>query len=118
VASAERSSEHPLGEAIVRRRADRGVDGGRADAFQSVTGKGIERHVDGREVLVGNPGCSPTPASTPTSSRPATALSEAGKTPMLVAVDGAPAGVIAVADTVKDDSAAPSPRCSGSGSRS
>jgi P-type Cu+ transporter len=107
VASAERVSEHPLGEAIVRGAIDRGLDLAEPTGFESVTGKGIHTTVQGSTVLVGNrrlladAGIDPDPLED-TAAR----LSEAGKTPMLVAVNGSPAGVIAVADTVKDDSAA------------
>jgi Cu+-exporting ATPase len=106
VASAERASEHPLGEAIVRGAAQRGVHLAEPDGFQSVTGKGIKVTVDGRDVLVGN-GRLLTDAGVDTTALEAdlARLSEEGKTPMLVAVDGAPAGVVAVADTVKDSSA-------------
>jgi Cu+-exporting ATPase len=54
VAAAERSSEHPLGEAIVRGAADRGIDVPAASGFDSVTGKGITADVDGRRLLIGN----------------------------------------------------------------
>jgi P-type Cu+ transporter len=107
VASAERSSEHPLGEAIVRGAIDRGLQLADPDGFDSITGKGIEVTVTGRRVLIGNQRLL-TDAGVPTDDLEAhaVALSEAGKTPMLVAIDGAPAGIVAVADTVKDDSAA------------
>jgi Cu+-exporting ATPase len=107
VASAERASEHPLGEAIVRGAIDRGLDLAEPSGFESITGKGIRSTVDGSSVLIGNrrlladAGIDPAPLEDT-----AAGLSEAGKTPMLVAVNGSPAGVVAVADTVKDDSAA------------
>jgi P-type Cu+ transporter len=107
VASAERSSEHPLGEAIVRGAASRGLALADPADFQSVTGKGVRVSVDGHAVLVGNARLlADAGIDTVTLEARAATLSEQGKTPMLVAVDGAPAGVVAVADTVKDDSVA------------
>jgi Cu+-exporting ATPase len=106
VASAERGSEHPLGAAIVTGARERGLDLAQATEFDSVTGKGITALVDGQQILVGNArllthaGIAVEPLHD-TASR----LAEEGKTPMYVAVDGRPAGVIAVADTLKPDSA-------------
>ncbi len=78
-----------------------------ATDFDSVTGKGITATVDGRHVLVGGPRLL-TDAGVDTSPLESGAdrLARAGRTPILAAVDGAPAGVLAVADTVKDDSRA------------
>ncbi len=107
VASAERSSEHPLGEAIVRGASERGLQLIEPETFDSITGHGIAVVIDGRRVLVGNRRLlEGEHVAIDGLEAHATALSEAGKTPMLIAVDGAPAGVIAVADTVKEDSAA------------
>ncbi|MEX2538539.1 MAG: heavy metal translocating P-type ATPase [Actinomycetota bacterium] len=105
VASAERSSEHPLGEAIVRGAGQRGVETTEPSSFDSVTGKGVRANVNGKDVLVGNERLL-TDAGIDASALVSTAqhLAEGGKTPMLVAVDGKPAGVVAVADTVKDGS--------------
>jgi Cu+-exporting ATPase len=105
VASAEQSSEHPLGAAIVAGATERGLALVDPAAFDSVTGQGIRATIDGHQVLVGNrrlleaDGIDPARLLTD-----ADRLSGDGKTPMLVAVDGQPAGVIAVADTLKDDS--------------
>jgi P-type Cu+ transporter len=107
VASAERMSEHPLGEAIVAGAEASGVTLVEPEGFDSVTGKGIKALVDGREVLIGNRRMlADVGIDTTELEVRAADLSEHGKTPMLVAVDGAPAGVIAVADTVKAESAA------------
>ena len=107
VASAERSSEHPLAQAIVDGASDRGLAVVDPSRFDSVTGKGITATVDGREVLVGNRRLLAEAAiATSDLDGAAERLSEEGKTPMYVAVDGAAAGVIAVADTIKPDSAA------------
>jgi P-type Cu+ transporter len=107
VASAERSSEHPLGAAIVTGVQDRGLQLVEPSEFDSVTGQGLRAVVDGRQVLVGNRRLLDG-AGIDASGLEAHAdrLSADGKTPMLAAVDGAAAGVIAVADTIKDDSVA------------
>ena len=105
VASVERSSEHPLATAIVAGAVQRGLDLPEATAFDSVTGQGVRALVGGREVLVGNrrllaaAGIVAEPADV-------NRLADDGKTPMLAVVDGRFAGVIGVADTLKDGSAA------------
>jgi Cu+-exporting ATPase len=107
VAAAERTSEHPLGEAIVAGARDRGVTVVDPDAFDSVTGQGVQATVAGRRVLVGNRRLldgAGIDADALIVVRDE--LSAQGKTPMLVAVDGAAAGVVAVADTLKADSVA------------
>ena len=107
VASAERSSEHPLAQAIVEGAAERDIQLVEPGDFQSVTGKGIQMGVDGRQVLVGNRRLlADAGIDTGQMEQRAEALAEQGKTPMFVAVDGKPGGIIAVADTVKEDSAA------------
>jgi Cu+-exporting ATPase len=107
VASAERSSEHPLGEAIVRGAQERGAEMAEPTDFQSITGKGIRVVVDGKEVIAGNRRLLyDTSLDASGLDEQAAGLSEEGKTPMFVAVDGTPAGLVAVADTVKEDSAA------------
>ena len=107
VASAERSSEHPLGQTIVEGAAERGIQLEELSEFQSVTGKGIQVSVQDRQVLVGNRRLlADAGIDTGQMERQAEELAEQGKTPMFVAVDGKPGGIIAVADTVKDDSAA------------
>ncbi len=107
VASAEHSSEHPLGQAIIQGASDRGLKLVESAKFQSFTGKGISVAVDGRQVLVGNRRLlDDAGIETGALEEQAERLAADGKTPMLVAVDGRPAGVIAVADTVKEDSAA------------
>jgi Cu+-exporting ATPase len=107
VASAERKSEHSLADAIVRGAGQRGVALADVSAFRAVPGHGLEGTVDGRDLLLGNArlmrdrGVSMGGAE----SR-AEALAAAGKTPMFAAVDGKLAGIIAVADQVKPESAA------------
>lgn len=101
-ASLERSSEHPLAAAIVRGAQDRGLHLGTTTNFQSITGKGVMGLVDGREVVLGNAlllksrniDIEPL-AGMATESR------QQGQTAMLMAVEGRPAGLIAVSDPVK-----------------
>ncbi|HET7230709.1 MAG TPA: heavy metal translocating P-type ATPase [Longimicrobium sp.] len=105
VASAERGSEHPVGEAVVRGAQDRKIALADATAFRALAGHGIEATVDGRAVLIGNAkllrerGIDPGDAE----SRAAT-LADEGKTPTFAAVDGRYAGILAVADTLKPES--------------
>jgi Cu+-exporting ATPase len=107
VASAERSSEHPLGQAIIQGARERGLELAEPSDFQSVTGKGIRVTVDGRQMLVGNSRLlEDAGIETSALAQQAERLAVEGKTPMLAAVDGRPAGVVAVADTVKEDSIA------------
>ena len=107
VASAEQSSEHPLAQGIVTGARQRGLDLADATEFDSITGKGIRALVDGHEILIGNQRLlDDANIDAADLSAEMDTLAEAGRTPMLVAVDGAPGGVVAVADTVKDDSAA------------
>jgi Cu+-exporting ATPase len=104
VASAERTSEHPLGEAIVRGAKDRELPLAEAGAFEAVSGGGIRAHVEGREVLVGSRRfLSEANVSEDGLLLEAEELAREGKTPVFVAVDGKPAGLVAVADVVRDE---------------
>ncbi|HXG40513.1 MAG TPA: heavy metal translocating P-type ATPase [Candidatus Limnocylindrales bacterium] len=107
-ASAERGSEHPLGEAVVRHaRDERGLPLAEPATFEATAGQGIAAVVDGRDVLVGRAGFleSHGVAIGPLEERAAD-LAAAGKTPVFVALDGRPAGILAIADTLKPGSAA------------
>ncbi len=107
VASAEQSSEHPLARSIVDGARQRQLELTDPSEFESVTGKGIRAVVDGRDVLIGNQRLlDDSSIDTGALGAEMDRLAEAGRTPMLVAIDGSAGGVIAVADTVKDDSAA------------
>ncbi len=107
VASAERQSEHPLGQAIVRGAASRGLELRTASDFKAVPGSGLEASVDGKHILLGNlrmmkeRGISTNQLDTKSDE-----LAAGGKTPMFVAIDGKFAGLIAVADQVKSEAAA------------
>jgi len=102
-ASLERASEHPLAEAIVRGAEDRGLKLAETETFESVTGKGVHGLVEGRRVAIGTnrylasidiePGSLAAQAETQRAE---------GRTVMLVAVDDRAAGLIAVADPIKE----------------
>ncbi|MEV8438692.1 heavy metal translocating P-type ATPase [Actinosynnema sp. NPDC051121] len=106
VAAAEVDSEHPLAAAIVAGARSRSLSTAAATAFDSITGKGVRAGVDGHVVLVGTRRLLADAGIDTSALDPiAEDLSAQGKTPVLAAVDGRPAGVLAVADTVKEDSA-------------
>ena len=104
-ASAEKGSEHPLGEAIVREAVEQGHDLSELDSFKAIIGHGIEVKIQGKQVLLGNQklmakyGVDLLPLS-----EVSDALANEGKTPMYVAINAKLAGIIAVADTVKESS--------------
>jgi Cu+-exporting ATPase len=107
VASVERFSEHPLATAIVSGAEDRGLELDSVTDFESVTGQGVIATVRGHHVMVGNRRlltAGEVPADT--LSLGEEHLAGQGKTAMLVAIDHRPAGVIGVADTLKEGSAA------------
>lgn len=106
-ASAERDSEHPLGEAIVEHAKAQGVAVGEVQQFNSVTGRGVEAVVDGQPVLLGSPGLMSERGIDMTALQAdVLRLQDEGKTVMAVSTDGHAAGLIAVADTVKESSSA------------
>jgi len=102
-AIAEKNSEHPLGEAIVRGAQLRGLELGEAESFNSIPGHGVEALVEGKIVLLGNRKLAHERGVDFTALMPqAEALEANGKTVMFVAIDGHPGGLIAVADVLKD----------------
>jgi Cu+-exporting ATPase len=105
VASAERASEHPLGEAIVRRaEAEERLLEEPSD-FEAVRGKGIRATVDDRDVLVGTRTLLREEGTdVEAAEKRMETLEREGKTAMLAAIDGHLAGIVAVADALKDDS--------------
>ena len=104
-AAAEVGSEHPLGEAIVARARELGLDLPEVEGFQSVTGMGVQATVDGRAVVIGNRAMLSEWAITLDEIEgPSAGIAATGATPLYVAVDGQLAGVIAVADTLKPES--------------
>ncbi len=104
-AAAEVGSEHPLGEAIVERAQDLGLELPKAEHFQAFAGKGIQARVEGREVLLGNQALlADYGIGLDGLSDRAAGLARMGATPMYVAVGDQPAGLIAVADTLRPES--------------
>lgn len=104
-ASAEKSSEHPLGEAIVKGAQERGLTLKKLDSFQAIPGHGIEVSIDNNIILAGNRKLM-LDRKLPIDSWETIVnhLAEEGKTPMYIALNDNLAGIIAVADTVKANS--------------
>src|SRR5215207_1015949 len=99
------AAEHPLGEAIVRGARERGLKLVEAQAFDAPTERGVRATIEGRSVLVGNRRLmEETDISEDALSPRFEELSAAGKTPVFVAVDGEPVGLVAVADVVREES--------------
>jgi Cu+-exporting ATPase len=105
-ASAERGSEHPLGEAIVRAAQDRSLALHEPQNFEAITGLGIRADINGQAVLLGNLALMAAhQVHLNGLEAKAHRLQSEAKTVMWVAIDGQAGGVIAVADTIKDGSA-------------
>jgi Cu+-exporting ATPase len=103
-ASAERASEHPLGEAIVRGANDHGIPLAEIDAFEAVSGSGIRARIEGRDVLVGSLRFLSESGVSGDGLLPrAEELARESKIPIFVAVEGEPAGLVGVADVVRDE---------------
>ena len=101
-ASAEGGSEHPLAQAIVEGARARSIAVPASESFVSIAGMGLEAAVDGHKLLVGNRKLMEDRGlSLGGLLATATDLAERGNTPMYVAVDGRPSGIVAVADTIK-----------------
>ncbi len=106
-ASAERGSEHPLGESIVSAAKEKNLVLTDATEFNAIPGHGIEARVNGRKVLLGNLKLMQEQGlSLNGLEEKAVRLSGEGKTPMFLGIDGKAAGIIAVADTLKPNSKA------------
>ncbi|VEN73892.1 Copper-exporting P-type ATPase [Candidatus Desulfarcum epimagneticum] len=104
-ASAEKGSEHPLGEAIVRAAEEKGLALGGMEKFEAVSGHGVSALVEGKAVRVGKPRWLQAPGSSfDVMESDIDRLQRQGKTAMLVETDGRAAGILAVADTLKPDS--------------
>ena len=105
VASLESSSEHPLADAIVRHARERGLTLATPEGFEAVSGRGAQGIVDGVGLAVGNEAFMRDWAVDPSPlAQAAERLAGEGRTPMYVAVDGALAGLVAVADPIKETS--------------
>lgn len=108
-AGCEQMSEHPLGEAIVTEANVRELSLKRPEEFESITGSGIRAMLNGREIRVGNIRMLENlnflkQSELSSYSEKAGIYAEQGKTPMFVLVDGKMAGIICVADTIKESS--------------
>jgi P-type Cu+ transporter len=104
-ASAERTSEHPLGEAIVRGAMERGLSLAEAEGFSATSGGGVEALVEGHAIRVGSRRFLAGSGAGEDGLGPrGEELAREGKAHVLVAVDGEPAGIVAVADTVRSES--------------
>lgn len=104
-ASAEKGSEHPLGEAIVRGAEEKNLEFKEIEEFNAVPGHGIEVKIDGKTVLIGNIKLiNENKIDESVFAKESDRLAVDGKTPMYVAIDGILRGIIAVADTVKPSS--------------
>ena len=104
-ASAEKGSEHPLGEAIVKDAEEKGLEFKKVEKFNAIPGHGIEVIIDGKAVLAGNRKLMVERRIDIDKLEAASdKLAEEGKTPMYIAIDNSIAGIIAVADTVKENS--------------
>jgi Cu+-exporting ATPase len=104
-ASAEKGSEHPLGEAIVNRAKEENLPLIDPKNFSAIAGHGIEATIDGRLLLMGNEKLMKDRGIQLNGLlKKAEELSNQGKTPMFVVLDQRPAGIIAVADTLKENS--------------
>lgn len=105
-AAVENASEHPLAQAIVQGARDREINVGNVESFKSVTARGVQGKVGGREILIGNRGLLEESAITGLDAldEALIRLEEKGRTAVLVARDGQAIGIVAVADTIKPDS--------------
>ena len=105
-ASLEQGSEHPLAGAIVAAAQQRGLRLAAVEGFRSVTGKGVVGHVEGRSVALGNRGLfeelgiDPGPLV-----ERAEVLRREGQTVMFIGIEGKPAGLLGVADPIKESTA-------------
>jgi Cu+-exporting ATPase len=101
-ASAEKGSEHPLGEAIVRAAEEKDLEFKEVKDFKSITGHGIEVSIENQNILLGNKKLMiERGISLSTLQETSDELANQGKTPMYIAIDNNIKGIIAVADTVK-----------------
>ena len=105
IASAEKGSEHPLGEAIVNDAVENGVEFKEVTSFEAIPGHGIQVMIDGKNILAGNRKLMlDKKIDLEQLDDIADRLATEGKTPMYIAIDFKAAGIIAVADTVKKNS--------------
>lgn len=104
IASAEKGSEHPLGEAIVEEADSAKLELVAVKDFSAISGQGIKARVDEHELLLGNEKMMHSFNISRCGFERGHELASQGKTPMFIAIDGKYMGIVAVADTVKSDS--------------
>jgi len=104
-ASAEKTSEHPLGEAILKKAREKNLSLFAAENFRALEGLGIEAEVEGKRIVLGNEKLmAERGMEFGALAEKAEALSGEGKTPVYLAVNGRPAGLVAIADTLQENS--------------
>ena len=105
-AAAEKGSEHPLGEAIVKEAEEKSITLPEIHEFKSIPGEGIKTIIENKNISIGNRKMMVrSNIDISTLDEKAHELAGEGKTPMFIGIDGSLAGIIAVADTVKENSA-------------
>ncbi|MDP1713309.1 MAG: heavy metal translocating P-type ATPase [Anaerolineales bacterium] len=105
-ASVEKVSEHPLAQAIVEGAQARKLELAEVKDFDAIPGHGVSAKVEGRNILIGNLKLmNREKIALGSLEEQSKSIADDGKTPMFIALDGKAAGIIAVADTVKEDSA-------------
>lgn len=105
-ASVEKMSEHPLADAIVRKAGENGIEPLAVNDFEAIVGKGARARLNGREVVIGSPKLfEEMDIGLPAWKEKVSMLQSGGKTAMLVALDGNLLGILAVADTVRENGA-------------
>jgi Cu+-exporting ATPase len=106
-ASVEKNSEHPLGQALVEEAAKRSLPLSKTTSFQSLAGRGVTAEVNGQKVLAGNRQLmDENGIAMEYFEGIASTFAAQGRTPMFLAIDGEPAGIITVADKIKPTSPA------------
>ena len=104
-ASAEKGSEHPLGESIVEMARERGMELYSLEGFNAIPGHGIEARISGKDLLLGNKRLmDDRQIQLGEAVSDSERLANEGKTPMYVSIDGRLGGIIAVADVLKESS--------------
>lgn len=104
--AAEEKSEHPLGQAIFKHAKERYNMGEKAESFKAIFGKGVKAMVSGKTILAGNKTLMENEGvNIHDLQSKAQQLASQGKTPMFISIDGKAAGIIAVADKIKETSA-------------
>jgi len=104
-ASGEKNSEHPIGNAVVRAAEEKGIRLKEIQEFQAVPGKGVKYKTENKEVFFGNQALLDAIGIKLDKTKQSEQLAEDGKTPMYAVIDRKMAGIIAVADTIKETSA-------------